>query len=148
MQLRFKPWWLVSAVALAVTANAGQPATTEALQNRADTGTATAEFNGMKVAIDRKTGKLRPLTQEESQELESMLTQQRRATPQGRSSAAMAPATEADAMASARRLPNGATAIKLPQSQMEYVTATQDADGKLVLRHSSDDAAAQELSHE
>ncbi|HEY5972044.1 MAG TPA: hypothetical protein VIT22_08735 [Pseudoxanthomonas sp.] len=149
MKLRFQPWWLISGVALAIAANAAEPPAPVPAQDSTDATTATAEYNGMKVAIDRKTGKLRPLTAAESQQLDAMLTQQRRANPQaGRSGVAAAPATEAAAIANARHLPKGGTAMKLPESQMEYVIATRDADGNLVLRHSSEGDVTEELPNE
>jgi hypothetical protein len=143
MKVRLAPWLFISGVALAASAHAGEQA---APAQSSDETTATAEFNGMKVAVDKKTGKLRPLTPAESRELDEMLTQQ------GRSSARRGlpapPATEAAAIATARSLPMGGTAMKLPESQMEYLTATRDADGNLVLSHSSDVGATEELPHE
>lgn len=101
--------------------------------------TATAEFNGLKVGIDPRTGKLRPLSAEESRQLEQMLIQQRRATParNARGLAAL-PATEAEAVGNTRTLPGGGSAMKVPASQMSELVAHRNADGSLSIEHADD----------
>ena len=143
MRFRLAPWLLVSGVALAASTHAAEQA---APAQPDDATTAMAEYNGMKVAIDRKTGKMRPLTPAESRELDEKMGQPGRST--ARRGLPAAPATEAAALATARTLPMGGTAMKLPESQLEYLQATRDADGNLVLTHSSDVEATEELPHE
>ena len=147
MKLRFHPWWLISSMALAISAHATQPAPS-ANGEDADAATATVEYNGMKVGIDKKTGKLRPLTAEESQQLDIILTQQRASGMVRKSGVVPAPANEADAVATTRRTSSGAMAMKLPQSQMEYITAKRDAIGNIVLQHSSEEGTIEEQAHE
>ncbi|PPV08923.1 hypothetical protein XbrCFBP1976_00490 [Xanthomonas bromi] len=98
-----------------------------------------------KVGIDPTTGKLRPLTDAESAALDQQATA---ATSAARSSAARTsvPQTEAAARATERRLPNGTMARKLPATQMSSLTATRQADGRIVIEH-SDDAAATQPAH-
>ena len=147
MKLRFHPWWLISSMALAISAHATQPAPS-AHGEDADAATATVEYNGMKVGIDKKTGKLRPLTAEESQQLDIILTQQRASGMVRKSGVVPAPANEADAVATTRRTSSGAMAMKLPQSQMEYITTKRDANGNIVLQHSSEEGTIEEQAHE
>lgn len=146
MKLRLHPWWLISGMALAMSAHATQPASPA--QDDADTATETVEYNGMKVGIDKKTGKLRPLTAEESRQLDTILTQQRASGMVRKSGVVPAPANEAAAVATTRRTASGAMAMKLPQSQMEYVTAKRDANGNIVLQHSGEEGTTEEQAHE
>ncbi|KPL49824.1 hypothetical protein XAXN_05265 [Xanthomonas axonopodis] len=95
-----------------------------------------AATNSSKVGIDPTTGKLRPLTDAES----AALDQQAAAASAARSSAARTsvPQNEAAARATERRLPNGTVARKLPATQMSSLTATRQADGRIVIEHSKD----------
>ncbi len=104
MKVRIAPLMLLSGVALATTVHASEPAAPPA--QSVDETTATAEYNGMKVAIDKKTGKLRPLTPAESRELDAMLTRQGRSEAQNaRRGLPAPPATERAAIASAGSCP-------------------------------------------
>lgn len=147
MKLRFHPWWLISGMALAMSAHATQPVS-PAQDDDTDAAIETVEYNGMKVGIDKKTGKLRPLTAEESQQLDAILTQQRASGMVRKSGVTPAPANEAAAVATTRRTASGAMAMKLPQSQMEYITAKRDANGNIVLQHSSEEGTTEEQAHE
>lgn len=96
-----------------------------------------------KVGIDPTTGKLRPLTAEESAALERASTPtQQKSTLKSNALRGAIPADEAAARATERRLPNGGTARKVPVTQMNSLTATRDASGKLVIAHSEPGEAA------
>lgn len=116
------------------------------------TATAQATFSGIKVGIDPRTGRLRPLTAEESSKLDTLLTQGRRpvySPAVGR--AFQRPVDEAAARATARPTVGGGTAVKLPESQMSTVTLRRDAQGQPVIEHADADAdstPAGGLSHE
>ncbi|MFA1263364.1 post-PEP-CTERM-1 domain-containing protein [Xanthomonas campestris pv. olitorii] len=104
-----------------------------------------AATGSSKVGIDPTTGKLRPLTDAESAALDQ---QAAAAASAARSSAARSsvPQTEAAARATERRLPNGTVARKLPATQMSSLTATRQADGRIVIEH-SDEAGATQPTH-
>ncbi|MEA5123979.1 post-PEP-CTERM-1 domain-containing protein [Xanthomonas floridensis] len=87
-----------------------------------------------KVGIDPVTGKLRPLTDAES----AALDQQAGAAARSAATRTTMPQTEAAARATERRLPNGTVARKLPATQMSSLTATRQADGRIVIEHSDD----------
>ncbi|QWN30224.1 hypothetical protein DGM85_18780 [Xanthomonas phaseoli pv. phaseoli] len=101
-----------------------------------------AATSSSKVGIDPTTGKLRPLTDAESAALDQ---QAAAAGSAARSSAARSsvPQTEAAARATERRLPNGTVARKLPATQMSALTATRQADRRIVIEHSQDADATQ-----
>ncbi|KAB0534693.1 post-PEP-CTERM-1 domain-containing protein [Xanthomonas cissicola] len=104
-----------------------------------------AATGSSKVGIDPTTGKLRPLTDAESAALDQ---QAAAAASAARSSAARSsvPQTEAAARATERRLPNGTVARKLPATQMSSLTATRQADGRIVIEH-SDGAGTTQPTH-
>ncbi|MCC8687799.1 post-PEP-CTERM-1 domain-containing protein [Xanthomonas campestris] len=117
-----KPGWMLSGVLCL--------ACLPALAAAQDAGTSSS-----KVGIDPVTGKLRALTAEES----AALDRQAAAAPAARSAQRSAvPQTEAAALATERRLPNGTIARKLPATQMSSLVATRQADGRLVIEHSED----------
>ncbi|KTF38088.1 post-PEP-CTERM-1 domain-containing protein [Xanthomonas vesicatoria] len=89
---------------------------------------------GSKVGIDPVTGKLRPLTDAES----AALDQQAGAAARSAATRTTVPQTEAAARATERRLPNGTVARKLPATQMSSLTASRQADGRIVIEHSDD----------
>ncbi len=117
-----------------------------------ENATVEATVAGMKVGIDAKTGKLRPLTAAESQQLDQALTQGRK--PQFAAGLARTfnqPADEAEARATARAIAGGGVSVKLPESQMSALSARQNSAGELVIEHiSAADAGAshEESSHE
>ncbi|WP_115512539.1 MULTISPECIES: post-PEP-CTERM-1 domain-containing protein [Xanthomonas] len=87
-----------------------------------------------KVGIDPVTGKLRPLTDAES----AALDQQAGSAARSGATRTNVPQTEAAARATERRLPNGTVVRKLPATQMSSLTATRQADGRIVIEHSDD----------
>ncbi|UNP32221.1 hypothetical protein MOV92_23730 [Lysobacter gummosus] len=102
-----------------------------------------------KVGIDQVTGKLRPLTAEESSALEQAGASRQKSMAKTSAMRGVAPADDAAARATERRLPSGAVARKAPLSMMSTLTATRDASGKLVIRHSEPgDSSAANAPHE
>ncbi|MCL1529603.1 hypothetical protein A7D16_01125 [Xanthomonas nasturtii] len=117
-----KPGWMLSGVLCVVCL----PAIAAAQE---------AATSSSKVGIDPTTGKLRPLTDAES----AALDQQAAASAARRGAArSSVPQTEAAARATERRLPNGTVVRKLPATQMSSLTATRQADGRIVIEHSED----------
>ncbi|MEO8137413.1 MAG: hypothetical protein ABI831_25960 [Betaproteobacteria bacterium] len=99
-------------------------------------GTNQVMYNGLKVGIDARTGKLRPLTAAESRKLDMGMTGGRNLKLVNRK----------QALASKKNLPGGGVAMKLPADQMTSLTATQNSDGTLTL--SEGGGKAPELSNE
>jgi hypothetical protein len=125
-------WSLLSIAALTLAATAAEPP-------QPSKGAVMISPNGMKAGIDRQTGELRPLTAEESRQLD-----QKKFDATAYSGWKMAaPPDEAAALAQARTLANGAVAIKVPESNASWVIATRDTSGKLVLSHNGEQASAQ-----
>ncbi|WP_368563090.1 hypothetical protein [Pseudoxanthomonas sp. UTMC 1351] len=93
-----------------------------------------------RVAIDPVTGKLRPLTAQERQQLSAQDARKaRRSEPLGAARKGfIAPATEAEAQAAQRRLPNGGLAQQVPESMMTQLMVTRDADGQLRIQHAGE----------
>lgn len=128
MKNRISPWWLLSGLAAAMAVGAS-----EAQQAGAEVTVA-----GIKVGIDPATGKLRPLSAEERQQLGQAMrgSQQRRVEPAhaGKKGFVM-PRTDADALATRRALPGGGTAIQVPESRMSDLVVERAADGALRIGH-------------
>jgi len=108
----------------------------------AEPSTADASVSSSKVGIDAN-GKLRPLTEAESQALDKAAATQQKSTAKASTLRGAFPANASEVRASERRLSNGTVARKMPLSEMSTLTATRDANGKIVIQHSdpSDDAA-------
>lgn len=129
MKNRISPWWLLSGLAAAMAVGASE---TE------QTSGAEVTVAGIKVGIDPATGKLRPLSAEERQQLGQAMrgSQQRRVEPAhaGKKGFVM-PRTEAEALATRRALPGGGTAIQVPESRMSDLIVERAADGALRIGH-------------
>ncbi|MGS1077096.1 post-PEP-CTERM-1 domain-containing protein [Pseudoxanthomonas beigongshangi] len=132
-------WWLLAGFAVCLTAQASpQSAPSAATPAQTD---ATAVDS--KVAIDPRTGKLRPLTQEERRQLSEQsrgtAAKARRAEPPGTGKKGfVAPATETEAQAGQRRLPAGGVAQPVPESSMTDLMIVRGADGQLRMGHADD----------
>jgi len=102
---------------------------------------ASVEINGVKVAIDPATGRLRPLTQQERRDLAKALGAQRRtAEPAGAGKKGFVlPRTQAESEAQQRKLPNGGVAQQVSSGEMSELVATQQADGSLRIGHADAD---------
>lgn len=135
---------LLSGLALGVcmTAQAAEP----------QTPATAVTYSGVKVGIDAKTGKLRPLTETESAQLDQVLTQGRQPTfAPGMAKTFSAPADEAAARATVRQHAHGGVSARLPESQMTTVSAHRDAAGQLHIEHNDDTGNVSQgggLSHE
>ncbi|ODS64882.1 MULTISPECIES: hypothetical protein [unclassified Arenimonas] len=100
----------------------------------AETGTAQS----MKAGIDRDTGRLRALTEQEQSELASREAGSRAAGSELRRVGIRVPQTEAEAQQTQRVLRNGAVMMDVPMSLMSSLVAERDADGNLVIRHGNE----------
>ena len=91
-------------------------------------------FSGMKVAIDAKTGHIRPMTEAESKQLSDAMAKappmQRSLTAHGRASTQ--PRTMAEARSASRTLANGTKVVRIPDSMMSEISVSLDAKGKPV----------------
>lgn len=141
MNTTFQLGLLLGTLALAAPAHAAETAT--------DTGNAGTS---LKVGIDAKTGKLRPLTEEESATLDTLA----RANTNARMSTArvqadprlVRPATFEQAIAERRVGKNGIIGFKAPRESVSSLEVVRNADGTLTMSHQDDHAAAQELPRE
>ena len=97
-------------------------------------------FNGVKVAIDPATGRLRQPTAAEIKALRASVKQM----PTARGKAM--PATRADAQRTVRKLPDGSVTAQVSEDMMNTVVATRQADGSIRISHEGD--AHQEASHD
>lgn len=127
---------LALGLSMAGAAMAGEPA---------DTGYTEVTVAGVKVGIDPKTGRLRPLTAEESAALDRALVQQQAAAakPGQRSfarSRVSSPATPAEAVKTIRNVGGKAMAMKLPLSEMSTLVVRTDASGGIVVAHEGEEA--------
>lgn len=130
------PWWLVAGLIVLPAAQAGSQA--QAIDESADPTVSTSTADS-RIAVDPATGKPRPLTAQERQQL----SEQRAAAARSRRSEPLAagkrgfvaPATEAEARASLRTLPGGAAMQQVPETMMSELTVHRDAEGRLHLRH-------------
>ena len=116
---------------LALPALAAPPAAESASE-------ATATVAGMKVGIDPKTGKLRPLTPTESAQIERVLGVQSARAGAARVGVASAPSSERGALDSMRALPGGGQAMKAPASAISELTVRRADDGRFVVGHAGD----------
>jgi hypothetical protein len=131
MKHRVSPWWLLSGLAFATAVGA-----TEVPKQTSNE--AYAYYNGVKVAVDPATGRLRQPTPAELQQLRTALPAQARATHERK-----APANEAEARKTLRKVPAGGVEIEIPEDRMSSVVATQRPDGTISIGH-GDEAAPQD----
>ena len=89
--------------------------------------TTQVTYNGMKVAVDSKTGALRPVTAAESRQLDSAMTGGGRG---------LKLVTQAQAIASKKPIRGGGVAMKLPQTLMSTMSAHVNADGTITVTES------------
>ena len=85
--------------------------------------TTQVTYNGMKVAVDAKTGALRPLTAAESRQLDLAISG-------GKGLKLVSPA---QAIASKKPIRGGGVAMKLPETLMSTMTAHVNADGTVTI---------------
>jgi len=94
----------------------------------ADPVSATTQvtYNGMKVAVDSKTGALRPLTSAESRQLDAAMSGGR----------GLKLVTPAQAIASKKPIRGGGVSMKLPETLMSTMSAHVNADGTITVTES------------
>ncbi len=125
-KLKRGAWWLLPATAvLALVAQAGEP------QQKQDQPQSAAESSlaGSKVGVDKRTGRLRPLTPAESAELDAQAATQAKAA-RGQRKVIQFPATPAEA-ATTRAEVNGIIIEKPTADMLSSVGVTRNADGTL-----------------
>lgn len=99
-------------------------------------------FNGVKVAIDPATGRLRQVTPEEAKALRASVSQM----PRSRGKGSM-PATRAEAQRTVRKMRDGSVMAQVSEDMMLNVEATRQADGSIKVTHAGD-VSQQEADHE
>lgn len=120
-----------------VSAHAAEPSST-------DSNTYVA---GVKVAIDPATGRLRPLSNAESQALSNALLP-KRSLAESKSHAqryGAMPANESAAQRTVRVSKNGTVSARVPASSIVQIRAVIDADGSLRILEGDDSSARQEV---
>lgn len=100
-------------------------------------------FNGIKVAIDPATGRLRQPTPEEATALRASV----RLMPSARGKGKTMPATRADAQRTIRKAADGSISAQVSEDMLLSVEATRQADGSIKVTHAGD-VVAQEAGHE
>ncbi len=115
------PWLLLAGLTVGFAAQAGEATTAD---------TAPVYFNGVTVAIDPATGRLRAPTPAEQAAL-------RRNAPKaarGPSASGM-PRNQAEANKTIRRLADGSVMALVPEDLMSQVVAVQRPDGTIQIQH-------------
>ena len=100
-------------------------------------------FNGVKVAIDPATGRLRQPTAAEIQALRASVQQMPVSSARGKAM----PKTRADAQRTLRKRADGSLKAKVSEDMLLSLEATRQADGTVKITHAGD-VAAQEAGHE
>lgn len=124
---------LLAGLTLACSAQAGESAQQEDVD---------LYFNGVKVAIDPATGRLRQPTPAEIKALRA--TVQQMPTARGKAM----PATRADAQRTLRKRADGTVRAQVSEDMMLSLEATRQADGTIKITHAGDAAAHEEAGHE
>ena len=104
-------------------------------------GTTEVMFSGIKIGVDAKTGKLRPLTSAESAALDAVVRKPPASINAMGRKGALRPANATQARKTQRRIAGGGVAVKLPESHMSQVVASRDASGAVTIQHLDADAA-------
>jgi hypothetical protein len=131
--------WLLAAVAIGLATHAAAQTANPQAPPQDPSQAVPATSADSRVAIDPVTGKLRPLTAQERQQLSAQDARKaRRSEPLGAAKKGFAaPATEAEAQAGQRRLANGGLAQQVPESMMTQLMVARDADGQLRIQHAN-----------
>lgn len=126
---------LLAGLTLGFAAQAAEPAA------QADTN---AYYNGVTVAIDPATGRLRQPTNAEIVALRASV--QKNVVARG--TASSMPRTEADAVKTIRKLADGSVIATVPESLMSNVVAVKQADGSIKIQHvGADGAIVEDVTH-
>jgi hypothetical protein len=99
-------------------------------------------YQGVQVAIDPATGRLRAPTDAERQALSAAMLQHQEA--QLRAAGIDRPLNQAEAQATLKRNARGriGMSMQVPENQMNYLTAERRADGSIAIQHQGDEPAA------
>lgn len=131
---------LLAGMALAFGAHAREPQKPAEPQQAAD---GVAYYNGIKVAIDPVTGRLRQPTPAEMAALRTVVTKM----PAARGSDANAmPKTREQANRTVQRNADGSVSMQVSEDMMSTLTATRQADGSITVQHAGE--TAKEAGHE
>jgi hypothetical protein len=126
--MRAFPMVLLCGLGLGVSAHATEPP-----------ASTTVMFSGVKVGVDPKTGRMRPLTPAESRQLDQALTRGKKPSyPPGLARSFNPPATEVESRLTVRALAHGGIAVKLPAEQYSTVSATRTVTGEVEIIHDGD----------
>lgn len=124
MTMRNTPWLLLAGLTVGFAANAGDTAP-------AGNGeTVNGYYNGVTVAIDPATGRLRAPTAAE----QAALRQSAAKSVRGPSASGM-PRNQAEANKTIRRLADGSVMAMVPEDLMSQVVAVQKPDGSIHIQH-------------
>lgn len=141
MNRNHRSGWLLAAIAAGMATHAAAQTADPQDPSQSVQEQSTQQTSGAsRAGIDPATGKLRPLTAQERQQLSAQDAKKaRRSEPLGAAKKGfIAPATEAEAQASQRRLPNGGLAQQVPESMMTQLMVTRDASGQLRIQHAGE----------
>lgn len=141
MNRNHRSGWLLAAIAAGMATHAAAQTADPQKPSQAVQGQSTQQTSAdSRVGIDPVTGKLRPLTAQERQQLSAQDAKKaRRSEPLGAAKKGfIAPATEAEAQAGQRRLPSGGLAQQVPESMMTQLMVTRDANGQLRIQHAGE----------
>lgn len=127
MRMRNMSWLLLAGLTAGFAAHAGEPTAPAA-----DTGF----YNGVTVAIDPTTGRLRAPTAAEQAALRAKAP---RAGAQSMSIAKPGPKTRAEAERTTRVHKDGHVSMQVSDDMMTNVVATQQADGSIRIQHADAD---------
>lgn len=135
---------LLSGLALGGTALAAQPAN----GNTSSTGDTTVFVEGVKVAIDPATGRIRPITAAEIRALSAAMSKQQASSGMRQMSGATSrqPRTMAEARATRRRHADGSVSVRVPSMLMTELRANKDAAGNLHISEGHEGDAQQPIT--
>lgn len=121
MTLRNTPWLLLAGLTVGFAAQAGETPAADST---------STYYNGVTVAIDPATGRLRAPTPAEQAALRLAASKSAR----GPSTSGM-PRNQAEANRTIRRLADGSVMAMVPEDLMSQVVAVQNADGTIEIQH-------------
>jgi len=139
---------LMGAVAVAAVAALATSGAALAATPTAKTKQGAVAQQGMQVAIDPATGRVRTPTAAERKALSDAIQRDQRTSRATGYIAGQRPRTEGEALSTLKVNKKGRVgmAIQVPESQFNYLTATRNADGSISIRHEGEDAAPQEVT--
>ena len=123
-------------VAMAAVATLAASGAATAAQPMSKAKPSTVAYQGVQVAIDPATGRLRAPTTAERQALSNAILRDQAARP----AAGQRPRTESEALSTLKINRKGrlGMSMQVPDSQFNYLTAERNADGTISIRHEGD----------